>query len=107
MPAVAAPIRIRARAAGDHTEVALLMPHPMETGLRKDAAGAFVPAHYITDVEVTAAGRLVLQARFSQAVSQDPLLSFRYRGGQPGDRLQVRWTDSRGAQRSDSVLVSA
>jgi sulfur-oxidizing protein SoxZ len=102
-----APIRIRARALPGHTEVTLLMPHPMETGMRKDASGAFVPAHYITDVQVTAAGRVVLQARLSQAVSQDPLLSFRYRGGQPGDRLQVHWTDSRGEQRRDSVLVMA
>jgi sulfur-oxidizing protein SoxZ len=100
------PIRIRARAAQGHTEVTLLMPHPMETGMRKDDSGAFVPAHFITDVQVAVAGRVVLQARLSQAVSQDPLLSFRYRGGQPGDRLQVRWTDSRGDQRSDETSVS-
>ena len=101
-----APIRIRARAVAGHTDVTLLMPHPMETGMRKDASGAFVPAHYITDVQVEAAGR-ILQARLSQAVSQDPLLSFRYRGGAPGDRLDVHWTDSHGEQRSDGVLVSA
>ena len=100
------PIRIRARAAQGHTEVTLLMPHPMETGMRKDDSGRFVPAHFITDVQVVAAGRVVLQARLSQAVSEDPLLSFRYRGGQPGERLEVRWTDSRGDQRSDEVSVS-
>jgi sulfur-oxidizing protein SoxZ len=101
------PIRIRARALGGHTEVTMLMPHPMETGMRKNDAGEFVPAHFITDVLVTAAGRVVLQARLSQAVSRDPLLSFRYRGGAPGDALQVRWTDSRGEQRSDRVHVIA
>ena len=100
------PIRIRARATQGHTEVTLLMPHPMETGMRKDDSGRFVPAHFITDVQVVAAGRVVLQARLSQAVSEDPLLSFRYRGGQPGERLEVRWTDSRGDQRSDEVSVS-
>lgn len=99
------PIRIRARVVQGHTEVTLLMPHPMETGMRKDDSGAFVPAHFITDVQVVAAGRVVLQARLSQAVSQDPLLSFRYRGGQPGDRLLVRWTDSRGDTRSDETSV--
>jgi len=78
----------------------------METGMRKDDGGQFVPAHFITDLQVTAAGRVVLQARLSQAVSRDPLLSFRYRGGQAGDRLQVRWTDSRGDQRSDEVIVA-
>ena len=100
------PIRIRARAALGQTDVTLLMPHPMETGMRKDDGGQFVPAHFITDLQVTAAGRVVLQARLSQAVSRDPLLSFRYRGGQAGDRLQVRWTDSRGDQRSDEVIVA-
>ena len=100
------PIRIRARATQGHTEVTLLMPHPMETGMRKDDRGTFVPAHFITEVQVAAAGRVVLQARLSQAVSQDPLLSFRYRGGLPGDRLEVRWSDSRGDQRSDETSVS-
>ena len=102
-----APIRIRARHVQGRTEVTLLMPHPMETGLRRDDRGGFVPAHYITEVQVLADGRTVLQARLSHAVSRDPLLSFRYRGGAPGDRVQVRWTDSRGEQRSDSVLVIA
>lgn len=102
----AKPIRIRARAKGDVTEVTMLLAHPMETGLRKDAAGALVPAHYITEVLVLAEGRTVLEARMSHAVSQDPLLSFRFRGAKPGDRITVSWTDSRGEQRSDAVLVS-
>lgn len=100
------PIRIRARAKGPITEVVMLMPHPMETGLRKDASGSLVSAHYITSVQVLAEGRLVLEARMSQAVSQDPLLSFRYRGGKPGDRIEVTWTDSQGDQRRDAALVS-
>jgi sulfur-oxidizing protein SoxZ len=103
---VASPIRIRARVNGDVTEVMMLLAHPMETGLRKDASGALVAAHYITDVLVLSEGRAVLQARMSQAVSQDPLLSFRFRGGRQGDRVTVSWTDSRGEQRSDEVLVS-
>ena len=52
MRAVAEPIRIRARHRDGLTEVLLLMPHPMETGLRKDDSGSFVAAHYITDVRV-------------------------------------------------------
>jgi sulfur-oxidizing protein SoxZ len=103
---VASPIRIRARVNGGVTEVTMLLVHPMETGLRKDGAGALVAAHYITDVLVIAEGRTVLEARMSQAVSQDPLLSFRFRGAKPGDRIRVSWTDSRGEQRSDTVPVS-
>jgi sulfur-oxidizing protein SoxZ len=102
----ASPIRIRARVNGDVTEVTMLLAHPMETGLRKDADGVLVAAHYITDVLVVSEGRPVLEARMSQAVSQDPLLSFRFRGAKTGDRITVSWTDSRGEQRSDTVPVS-
>ena len=101
------PIRIRARSKDGLTEILLLMPHPMETGLRKDAAGSFVPAHFITEVSVAIEGRAVLEARLSQAVSQDPLLSLRVRGGKPGDRISVCWTDSRGDARSNQALIAA
>lgn len=100
------PIRIRARLKGDVTEVTMLLAHPMETGLRKDGSGVMVAAHYITDVSVSAEGRVVLEARLSQAVSQDPLISFRVRGVKQGGQIVVRWTDSEGAQRQDDVLVS-
>lgn len=100
------PIRVRARRLGDVTEVTMLLVHPMETGLRKDGSGGLVAAHYITDVSVSADGRVVLEARLSQAVSQDPLISFRFRGGKQGGSIAVRWTDSDGAQRHDDVLVS-
>jgi sulfur-oxidizing protein SoxZ len=103
---MADPMKIRAQMAGNNATVRVLMAHEMETGLRKDASGALVAAHYITDVLVLSEGRAVLEARMSQAVSQDPLLSFRFRGGRQGDRITVRWTDSRGEQRSDEVLVT-
>jgi sulfur-oxidizing protein SoxZ len=104
---VVEPIRIRARCIDrTTTEVHVLMPHAMETGLRKDEAGQFIAAHYITDVELSIAGRTVLSARLSQAVSRDPLLFFRCKGARPGDLLKVAWTDSRGERRADEALVA-
>ncbi len=100
------PIRIRATCAGDVTDVRVLMPHPMTTGLGHDAQGGTVEPHHITDVEVTIAGRVVLAARMGIAVSQDPLLSFRVRGARPGDAVVVRWTDNRGARRTDQARVA-
>jgi sulfur-oxidizing protein SoxZ len=100
------PIRIRARLKDDTVEAHVLMPHPMETGLRLDAAGAFVAAHYITDVRVTVAGRTVFAARLSRAVSQDPLLHFRFKGATRGEHMSVSWIDSRGEQRSDEVPIT-
>lgn len=103
---VSDPTRIRSRLRDGLTEVLLLIPHPMETGMRKDDSGAFVPSRYITEVKVTVAGRTVLEARMSQAVSHDPLLTFRFRGGAAGDRVEVTWTDSQGDRRSDQLRLA-
>ena len=99
-------IRIRARVTDGVAEVVLLMPHPMETGLRKDAAGAVIPAHYITDVKASVGERLVMQARMSIAVSADPLLSFRFRDAKPGDRIRVSWQDNAGEHRLDEEAIT-
>jgi sulfur-oxidizing protein SoxZ len=100
------PIRIRCRLHGDVAEVQVLMPHPMETGLRVNEAGTPVPAHHITDVAVTLAERTVFAARMSIAVSRDPLLAFRISGARAGQRLRVTWRDSNGDARADETVIT-
>ena len=100
------PIRIRAKSRGEVTEVRVLMPHPMESGFRRDRAGGVFPAHYITSVRIVAEDRLVLEATLSPAVSQDPLLFFRFRGGEPGERVRVVWTDNKGLQKAGEALIT-
>ncbi|RKT47268.1 thiosulfate oxidation carrier complex protein SoxZ [Thiocapsa rosea] len=102
---MADPIRIRARSNDGITEVMVLMPHPMETGLGLDASGKGRRAHYISDVEVKLGDRTVLQARLSIAVSKDPLIAFRFKGGEPGDRLNVTWTDNVGDLGTGSASI--
>lgn len=101
------PIRIRAQLKDGITEVHVLMPHPMETGLRQDEAGQFVAAHFITDVQVRIAGREVLNATLGRGVSADPLLHFRLKGAAAGERISVAWVDSRGERRSDEGVILA
>jgi sulfur-oxidizing protein SoxZ len=100
------PIRIRARVRNGIGDVTVLMPHPMETGLRHDETGAALPAHYITHVSVTLGERTVFSARMSFAVSRDPLINFRLAGARPGDRLRVAWTDNLGEARTDETLMT-
>ena len=102
---MAEPIRIRARANNGITDVHVLMPHPMETGFNKDENGARIPAHYITQVEISLAGRLVLAATFGRGVSTDPLLHVRVRGGRAGESIAVAWVDSHGERRADEALI--
>jgi sulfur-oxidizing protein SoxZ len=103
---MADPMRIRAALAGDETTVRVLMSHPMEPGTRKDASGATIPAHYIKDVVATHNGKPVLNAMFSGAVSQNPFLSFKFKGAAKGDKVSVKWTDSKGESRTDEATIA-
>jgi len=103
---MANPMKVRARLDGDHTEVKILMSHVMETGQRKNDKGETVPAHFIQTVTVTHQGRVVLAAQFGPAVSANPFLAFRFRGGAKGEILKVQWRDNKGDSRADEVLIA-
>jgi sulfur-oxidizing protein SoxZ len=100
------PTRLRAITKDGLTDVRVLVTHPMDSGLRKDAAGTLVPIHYITDFQATVNGRQVLAAKWSVAVSQDPFLWFRLRDVKPGDMIAVTWRDNTGDTRTDQVSAS-
>jgi sulfur-oxidizing protein SoxZ len=103
---MADPMRIRAALAGEEITVRVLMSHPMEAGTRKDAAGATVPAHFIKDVEATSNGKTVLKAMFSGSVSQNPFLSFKFKGAAKGDKVTVKWVDNKGDTRTDEATIA-
>jgi sulfur-oxidizing protein SoxZ len=100
------PMRIRAASSGDVVEVKVLMRHDMETGQRKDAAGAVVPAHFIQKLVAKCNDKVVLDALFGISVSKDPFLSFKFSGGKKGDKVTVTWTDNKGDSRTDEAVVS-
>jgi sulfur-oxidizing protein SoxZ len=99
-------MKIRAAVNGEFTEVKVLMSHPMETGLRKDATGAVIPAHHITEVTATSGGKTVMECRFSQSVAQNPYLAFKFKGGAKGAKIQVSWVDNKGDKRSDEATIA-
>jgi sulfur-oxidizing protein SoxZ len=99
-------MKIRAAVNGEFTEVKVLMSHPMETGLRKDASGAVIPAHYISEVTATSGGKTVMECRFSQSVAQNPYLAFKFKGGAKGGKVQVSWVDNKGDKRSDEATIA-
>lgn len=100
------PMKIRATLTGDATEVKVLMNHEMETGQRKDAQGQTIPAWFIQTIGVTWNGKMVLSAQWGPAVAKNPFLSFRFKGGAKGDKIAVRWVDSRGDQRTDEAIIA-
>ena len=103
---MADPMKIRATLQGDTVDVRVLMQHDMETGQRKDAAGKTIPAWHIQQVTATNNGKTVLSAQWGPAVSKNPFLSFKFKGGAKGDKVQITWTDNKGDKRTDEVVVS-
>jgi sulfur-oxidizing protein SoxZ len=100
------PMRIRAQSAGGNATVRVLMSHEMETGLRKDAAGATVPAWHITEVTATHNGKTVLTAEWGPAVAKNPFLQFNVKGAKPGDKVAITWKDNKGDTRTDEAVVT-
>ena len=103
---MADPMKIRASVMGDKVVVKVLMAHEMETGLRKDSAGKTIPAWFIQNVTATHNGKTVLSAQWGTAIAQNPFLSFKFKGGAKGDKVQVTWTDNRGDRRTDEATIS-
>ena len=99
------PMRIRTTMTGDMVEVKVLMAHEMETGLRKDAKGNLVPAHFIQNVTIVHNGKTVLSAQWGAAVSKNPFLHFRFKGGRPGEKVSITWVDNRGEKRTDEATI--
>ena len=100
------PMRIRAIARDGTVNVKVLMSHEMETGQRKDASGALVPAHFIQRVNATHQGKVVLSAQWGPAVAKNPFLEFTFKGGQKGDKISVTWTDNNGETRTDEATIN-
>jgi sulfur-oxidizing protein SoxZ len=103
---MAEPMRIRATMAGDVADVKVLMNHPMETGLRKDAkTGQLVPAHFIREVTATVNGNAVLNADIGGGVSKNPYLGFKVKGAKSGDKVVVSWSDNKGDKNSAEATI--
>lgn len=106
-----AKMRMRATLGEDGvTEVKVLMAHPMENGLRTGPDGGLVKdpgivVDYIRDVTVSCAGREVLRADWASAVSQNPFMAFRFRGGKAGDLVEVTATDTSGQVQSGEIEI--
>jgi sulfur-oxidizing protein SoxZ len=102
---MADPMKIRANNNNGVTEVKVLMAHPMEGGLRKDAQGKIVPAHYINEVTAMHGSKVVLQCLWGQSVSQNPFLAFKFKGGAKGEKVQINWKDNKGDARTDEATI--
>ena len=102
----AGPMKMRATLGQGFTDVRVLMNHPMETGQRKDSSGNLIPVHFIQEITVKLNGKSVIEAQVSQAVSRNPVFSFRVKGAKAGDRLEISWLDNKGDRNSTETALA-
>lgn len=92
---------------GEVVEVKTLISHEMESGQRKDAAGATIPRRIIRKFEARYNGKLVFEADWAPSVSANPYQSFFLRAEESG-QLECAWTDDDGSvYRSTSKVTVA
>ena len=101
-------MKMRASLQGDVADVKVLMSHPMESGLRKDAkTDKLVEAHFINAVSVTLNGKPVLEAQWGGAISKNPFLGFKVKGVKAGDKIAIKATDNKNNPFDGEVAVGA
>jgi sulfur-oxidizing protein SoxZ len=100
------PMRIRAQASGANATVRVLMSHEMESGQRKDTAGATIAAWFIQEVTATHNGKTVMTAQWGPSVAKNPFLEFNVKAAKAGDKIAISWKDNKGDTRSDEAVVA-
>jgi sulfur-oxidizing protein SoxY len=88
--------RAGARDEGEVALAQLMISHPNITGMQLDQrTRAFIPAEYVTKVEVSFNGAHVMTAETDISISEDPSFRFFFRPA-AGGTLEARMTDSKG-----------
>jgi len=97
---MAGPMKMRATLGSGFTDVRVLMTHPMTTVQSNQ------PLHFIQNITVKQNGKAVVEAQISQAISRNPVFTFRIKGGAKGDKIEVSWLDNKGETNSIEAAVA-
>ena len=98
-------VRVLAREESGIVLVKVIIPHPNESGSRKNEQGLIVAAYFIQEGTVLLNSKPLLDIQLGPSVSRDPFLQFRF-FGKKGDRLTLSFRDNRGEQfMADTVVI--
>jgi sulfur-oxidizing protein SoxZ len=89
---------------GEVVEIKILIPHPMESGQRRDDAGKPIPRDIINLVVCTYNDVEVFRAELFPAIAANPFLSFCTRATESGT-LKFTWTDDHGTVDSATASI--
>jgi len=99
--------KLRAKENNGVTHAIALINHPMKSGLlRVDSEHRRSPCFFITNVGADNNRQNLMTAQWSGAISQHPVMEFRFAGGRKGDTLSLRWIDNAGNRGQASTSIS-
>jgi len=81
---------------GEIFVVRSLITHPMETGLRRDEQGEFIPRKIINSFTCRYNGEIVFKTELHEAVAANPYIEFHVRALESGT-LDYVWEEDGGA----------
>ena len=61
--------------------------------------------HFIQEMTVRVNGKVAIEGQISQAVSRNPVFSFRLKGVKAGDKLEIAWLDNRGERSQSEAAI--
>lgn len=100
-------IKIRTQTQGNITEIKFLLPHPMETGLRKDSkTGQPISIHFIQQISIHINNKKIIEVHASQAISRDPVFVFKVKDIKVGNKISVNWLDNQGNTDSNEIFIT-
>lgn len=82
---------------GELVEVKALVSHVMESGQRKDSAGATIPRKILNKFVCTVNGKEVFAADFEPAISANPYIQFKFKAQESGP-VVLTWIDDDGSK---------
>jgi sulfur-oxidizing protein SoxZ len=80
---------------GEVIVIRTLIPHPMETGLRKDADGKIIPRKIINKFDCEFNGKPVISMDLEPAIAANPYVQFTAKVEESGT-FTFAWTDDDG-----------
>jgi len=90
---------------GDIVEVKTLVSHVMESGQRRDSAGAVVPRKIINKFTVELNGKPLFAADLEPAISANPYMQFKFKAQESGT-LTFTWIDDDGTKITAEEKIS-
>jgi sulfur-oxidizing protein SoxZ len=91
-------VRVPAQAkVGEMIEIKTLISHEMESGQRRDSAGATIPRKIIHAFAASFNGKPVFEATWHPAISANPYQYFFYKAVESGE-FKFAWKDDDGSE---------